>query len=199
MPDVQKRTLQYYNDNACKFAEQTQHVDFAQIQQEFLKHIPVAGSILDFGCGAGRDSYYFLSHGYQVTALDGADNLALLAENYIQQRVVRMAFEEFAEVDAYDGVWACASLLHLPWDNLCQVVRNLVDSLHGNGVLYASFKYGDFAGMRHGRYFTDMTEERWQILTNRVSLLTTLKIWVTGDVREGRTGEKWLNILCKKS
>ena len=197
MNDMQAVTLQYYNDHAREFAEQTQHVDFGEIQQEFIKLIPDAGHILDFGCGAGRDSRYFLSHGYRVTALDGSHSLALLAEDYIQQKVVRQSFEAFAEIDAYDGIWACASLLHLPWDTLRQVVWKLAAALHSKGILYASFKYGNFTGMRHGRYFTDMTEERWQALTEGMTAWHVLKIWVTGDVREGRSGQ-WLNILCKK-
>ena len=105
--------------------------------------------------------------------------------------------EEFSAIDAYDGIWACASLLHLPWDTLRQVVWKLAAALHSKGILYASFKYGNFTGMRHGRYFTDMTEERWQTLTEGMTAWHVLKIWVTGDVREGRS-DQWLNILCKK-
>ena len=197
MDDMQAITLQYYNDHAHEFAEQTQQVDFEGIQQEFIKLIPAGGHILDFGCGAGRDSHYFLSRGYQVTALDGSNSLALLAEDYIQQKVVWQSFEEFSAIDDYDGIWACASLLHLPWDILREVVWKLAAALHSEGIFYASFKYGEFAGMRHGRYFTDMTEERWQALTEGMTAWHVLKIWVTGDVREGRS-DQWLNILCKK-
>lgn len=197
MDDVQETTLQYYNDNAAEFVSQTQTVDFTEIQQDFLRRIPIGGQILDFGCGSGRDSYYFLSRGFRVTALDGADNLASLAEDYIHQKVVRQSFADFAETDAYDGIWACASLLHLPWETLVQVVQNLAAGLHSEGIFYASFKYGDFTGMRHGRYFTDLTEERWRLLTDGITW-DTLNLWVTGDVREGRSDEQWLNILCKK-
>lgn len=194
----QELTLQYYNDNAQKFAENTQQVDFHHIQQEFLSYIPAGGHILDFGCGAGRDSRYFLSRGYPVTALEGAEQLAMLAETYIGQEVVRQSFQDFAEIDAYAGIWACASLLHLPWNDLQLVLEKLALGLHRNGIFYASFKYGDFAGMRNGRYFTDMTEERWQDLVQDMTIWKTIKMWVTADVREGRSAEKWLNILCKK-
>ena len=111
--------------------------------------------------------------------------------------MVRQSFADFAETDAYDGIWACASLLHLPWKTLRQVVQNLAAGLHSEGIFYASFKYGDFSGMRHGRYFTDLTEERWRLLVEGITW-DTLNLWVTGDVREGRSGEQWLNILCKK-
>ena len=198
MVNVQDVTLQYYNDHAREFTEQTQHVNFAETQQEFIKHLQQGSLILDFGCGAGRDSAYFISQGYKVVALEGAEQLALLAEKFIKQKVLRQTFEQFCEIDCYDGVWACASLLHLPWDILCQVVQNLSASLHRKGIFYASFKYGNFAGMRHGRYFTDMTEERWQSLTEDFTELNTIKMWVTGDVREGRSKERWLNILCQK-
>ena len=197
MDDVQEITVRYYNDNAVDFVNQTQQVDFAEIQQCFLQYIPDGGHILDFGCGSGRDSHYFRSRGFRVTALDGAENVASLAEDFIRQKVVRQSFTDFAEIDVYDGVWACASLLHLPWQTLKQVVRNLAAGLHNEGIFYASFKYGDFSGMRHGRFFTDLTEERWHLLTEGINW-DTLDLWVTGDVREGRSNEQWLNILCKK-
>lgn len=198
MRDVQKATLQYYNDHAREFAAQTQQVNFGETQQEFIKLVQPGGHILDFGCGAGRDSAYFLAQGYRVTSLDGANNLALLAEEFIKQKVVRQSFEAFGDTDCYDGVWACASLLHLPWDMLGQIIQKLAASLHKKGILYVSFKYGSFAGMRHGRYFIDMTEERWQLLTEKFTELNIIKMWVTGDVREGRSKERWLNILCQK-
>ena len=193
----QKITLQYYNDNAQSFAQNTQQVNFHCLQQEFLKYIPIGGSILDFGCGAGRDSRYFLSKGYQVQAVDGAEQLALLAEKYIQQGVLCQSFLDFSETDAYDGVWACASLLHLPWYELRLVLSKLANSLHNDGIFYASFKYGDFAGIRNGRYFTDMTEARWQELMQDFDAWVVQKLWITTDVREGRSDERWLNILCK--
>ena len=194
----QESTLQYYNDNAQRFAQNTQQVNFHCLQQEFLKYIPIGGNILDFGCGAGRDSRYFLSKGYRVKAIDGAEQLALLAEKYIQQEVCCQSFLDFSEIDAYDGIWACASLLHLSWYDLQMVLQNLANSLHKDGIFYASFKYGDYAGMRNGRFFIDMTEGRWQELIRNIDDWEVLKLWITADVREGRSDEQWLNILCKK-
>ncbi len=194
----QEITLAYYSENARQFADNTRNVDFFDVQQQFLDRITASGHILDFGCGSGRDSHYFLSQGYKVTALDGADELAALAEKYIGQKVIRQFFTDFAEVDAYDGVWACASLLHLPETDLRKVLHNLAMSLHSGGILYASFKYDDFSGMRHGRYFTDMTETHWQDITKDIALWKNLSLWITGDVREGRSAELWLNILCQR-
>ncbi|WP_255448689.1 class I SAM-dependent methyltransferase [Selenomonas ruminis] len=194
----QEITLQYYNNNAQKFVQDTQKINFRQLQQEFLSYIPLGGNILDFGCGAGRDSKYFLSKGYKIQALDGAEKMALLAEQYIKQAVLCQSFLDFYETDAYNGIWACASLLHLPWYDLRDVLHNLANSLHNEGIFYASFKYGVYDGMRNGRYFTDMTEERWQKLMRDNDALKVLKLWITTDVRKERSDDRWLNILCKK-
>ena len=190
-------TLEYYNKNAVAFVKDTVVVDFQSVQDLFLMFVPVAGRVLDFGCGSGRDSKYFLSKGYDVTAIDGSKELAQLAGEYIGQKVINISFQDFREEDAYDGVWACASLLHLPKTELKQVIKNIWKCLHRDGVLYASFKYGDFAGMRKGRYFTNLTEEGWQAVISGIGF-ETIKMWVTADVREGRFDEQWLNVIVKK-
>ena len=190
-------TLEYYNENAVAFVKDTVAVDFHLIQDLFLTFIPVSGRVLDFGCGSGRDSKYFLSKGYDVTAVDGSRELAKLAGEYIGQDIMNIDFQDFRAVDAYDGVWACASLLHLPKTELKQVLQNLWKSLHREGVLYASFKYGDFSGMRKGRYFTNLTEAGWQDVISGIGF-EPVKMWITKDVREGRSDESWLNVLVKK-
>ena len=73
--------------------------------------------------------------------------------------VKHMFFNELTQVEKYEGIWACSSILHLPLNELVEVMRKMVTALKGNGIIYTSFKYGTFAGERNGRYFTDMTED----------------------------------------
>jgi len=191
-------TLDYYNQNASSFAQSTVSVDFTAVQREFLSRIPAGAHILDFGCGAGRDTKAFLQQGYRVTAIDGSEELCRIASEYTGIEVRQMYFQELEDVDVYDGIWACSSILHLTEKDLEDVLHRMARALRQHGVIYTSFKYGTFCGGRNGRYFTDMTERTFSDLLLRVPELKIEKEWVTGDVRAGRGDEKWLNLILKK-
>lgn len=191
-------TLTYYNQNAHPFAASTVSVDFTATQTRFTAHLPQGGSILDFGCGSGRDAKYFLGQGFQVDAIDGSEELCKLASEYTGIPVKQMLFHELDAVEQYDGIWACSSILHLPLDELNQVLENMATALKPNGIIYTSFKYGNFAGERNGRYFTDMTETSFAALMQNIISLDTEEQWITSDVRPERGEEKWLNVILRK-
>lgn len=193
-----KQTLNYYNTNAKSFNEGTLNVDFSNIQTKFQDKLQKDASILDFGCGSGRDTKYFLNQGYNVEAIDGSEELCKLASAHTGITVKHMLFQELEEVDKYDAIWACSSILHLPYVELVDVMKKMVIALKDNGLIYTSFKYGTFEGMRNGRYFIDMTEESLEKLLQDVRGLTVEETWVTSDVRPGRGEEKWLNLFLRK-
>lgn len=191
-------TLEYYNTNATDFVSNTVDVAFSEMQDFFLAHIPSGGKILDFGCGSGRDTKYFLEKGYFVDAIDGSFELCKIASEYTGIAVKQMLFEELAAQDEYDGIWACASILHMEKNQLPDVVKKMANATKKDGVVYISFKYGDFEGVRNGRYFTYLTEESFAELLKRTPKLSIEKQWVSADVRAGRGEERWLNILLRK-
>lgn len=192
------KTIEYYNQNADMFAQGTRLVDFTIVQERFRKMLPVGSRILDFGCGSGRDTKYFLEKGYQVAATDGSAELCRLAGNFTGIKVKEMLFQELDEIGVYDGIWACSSILHLPKQELLPVIRKMCDALKDNGVIYTSFKYGDFEGERNGRYFTDFTEDTFDKFMKVIPELTIEEEWITSDVRPGRGEEKWLNLILRK-
>lgn len=192
------KTLQYYNANAKSFTANTFFVDFSQIQQEFLTTLPPGAYILDFGCGSGRDTKYFLEHGYKVDAIDGSLELCKLASAHTGIKVRQMLFQELQERERYDGIWACASILHVAKNELPDILQRMYNALKPNGIIYASFKYGGFEGVRNGRYFSDFTEESFSKLVKGIHGLVIEKMWITGDVRDGREEEKWLNIILRR-
>lgn len=194
----ENKTLQYYNQNAEAFSIATLNVDFSDVQQAFLKVLPKKAHILDFGCGSGRDTKHFQEHGYQVTAVDGSEKMCILASTLIGQHVRQMLFHELEDEKIYDGIWACASILHLPKDELPDVFEKMVRSLKSDGVIYTSFKYGTFEGERNGRYFTDFEEKSFTKFIGQIKGLQIEKMWITGDVRAGRGDERWLNLLLRK-
>ena len=191
-------TLTYYDKNADEFIENTKNVDFSQTQNAFMELLPREGMILDFGCGSGRDTKYFLCHGFCVEATDGSEELCRLASDYTGITVRNMLFQDLDEHEKYDGIWACSSILHLSKNDLVDVLGKMSHALKFNGVIYTSFKYGDFEGVRDGRYFTNLTEDSFEKLLSSVKSLRIEKYWITGDVRPGRGEEKWLNLILRK-
>ena len=191
-------TLNYYNEKAVSFSESTVHVNFTETQQTFLDCLPSHAHILDFGCGAGRDTRYFLEQGCRVTAVDGSAALCKIASEYTGISVKQMLFQDLDETEEYDGIWACASILHLRKTDLLDVLVKMRKSLKKQGLIYTSFKYGDYEGMRNGRYFTDFTEDLFADFIKDISGIAIEKNWITGDARVGRGDERWLNILLRK-
>lgn len=192
------QTILYYNENAKQFVETTVNVEFQHMQNRFLDKLQDDAYILDFGCGSGRDTKYFLEQGYRVDAIDGSEELCKLASEIAGIEVKHMYFQELSEVEKYDGIWACSSILHLTYNDLENVMKKMSLALKANGIIYTSFKYGTFSGERNGRYFTDMTEDSFDELLKRIPELEIEEQWITSDVRPGRGEETWLNLILKK-
>ena len=196
--DKTDQTLIYYQQNAEEFYTTTVSADMHDAQSRFLACLPDGAFILDFGCGSGRDTKAFLQKGYVVDAVDGSEELCRRASEYTGIPVRKILFSDLADIDKYDGIWACASILHLEKSELSEVFLRIANALKENGILYASFKYGTFEGLRNGRYFTDFTEDTLTEFMKDVESLVIFDKWITGDVRSGREGERWINILAKR-
>ena len=192
-------TLGYYARNAAAFAASTADVEFSAMQDAFAAKLPRGASVLDFGCGSGRDAKRFAELGFSVTATDGSPELCAIARRRAGVPVRCELFQDLADVQACDGIWACSSILHLPKSQLSDVFSRMLAALKPNGVIYASFKHGDFEGLRNGRHFTDFTEPSFRAFLSGFPQLAIENLWVTSDVRPGRGDEKWLNLLLRKT
>ena len=192
---VQNNLIDYYNKNAENFIQDTINVNMDALYQPFLSLIQPGGNILDAGCGSGRDTLYFKNMGYQVTAFDASEELVKISSALIGHPVLHLSFDDIIFRESFDGIWACASLLHLPKAEMASVIKKLHRVLKPNGVLYTSFKYGLGEGFRNGRYFSDYTDESFRDLISEIPELQIISTWITTDVRKGRSDEKWLNIL----
>lgn len=191
-------TKDYYDQNAQEFFDATVNLTMEHLYQPFLEHIPKHGKILDAGCGSGRDSLYFKKHGYSVTAMDSSEQLVKLASELLGEDVLLMSFDELEFCDEFDGIWACASLLHVPKSSIDAVLHRLTGALKAGGVLYASFKYGDGETIERERLFNNYTEDTFTQLVEKHISLDILRVWKTEDVRKDRKGKYWLNTLVKK-
>ena len=174
------KTLAYYDNNAHRFTSDTLDVEFSDIQDSFLAQLQPGALILDFGCGSGRDSRYFLQKGYQVEACDGSEEMVKAATQNAGIPVKRMLFSELDEKDLYDGIFACASILHVPSKELPDIITRMKKAVKTGGILYVSFKYGTFEGIRNGRYFTDQTEESLKAILDEVGGLEIIRTGITG-------------------
>lgn len=191
-------TIEYYNINASKYFNDTISADMSIIYEKFEEYLSNDSSILDCGCGSGRDIKYFLSKGYNVSGLDASEKMCKYASELTNINVICMNFNEIDIHEKFDGIWACASLLHLESNMLLEVFIKLRNALKENGVLYVSFKYGDFEGKRNERYFTDMTEKKLNDLISSIPKLEIVETWISEDVRKDRNFEKWLNAILRK-
>lgn len=194
---MDNKTIDYYNQNAESFVKGTIFVDFKKTQDKFLKVLP-GKRVLDFGCGSGRDTKYFINAGFEVVAIDGSEELCKSASAYTGIQVKHMLFQDLDEEGFYDGIWACSSILHLSKDELRIVINKMSRALKLNGIIYTSFKYGNFEGERNGRFFTDFTLELFKDFISDVKDIVIEEYWITGDVRPGREDEKWLNLILRK-
>lgn len=192
-------TLDYYNKNSEEYFNSTLNVDMTNTYKEFLKLVPEGGKILDLGCGSGRDSMNFIKLGYEVTAVDGAKELAKRASVLLGKEVIVSTFEELELKEKFHGIWACASLLHIKREDLKIVLNNLYNNLEDNGVFYMSFKYGEKEYVDDkNRYFNCFTDESIISFINENTKFNILDLYITED-KLGRVNEvKWLNVICKR-
>lgn len=205
-------TINFYDDNAQFFIEQTFSLEMNSLYEPFIASFPNTTQsqrrILDVGCGSGRDSLYFAQLGLDVTAIDGSAAFIDSAKNPDNQKHAYQAninwqhctFEDIGQKNwqrQFIGVWACASLLHVPYAELPVLIDNLIDTLVDDGVFYASFKYGNSERVADKRFFCDMNEERWQAIKQKLNHDFRDTIWLSEDQRVDKN-EIWFNILLKQ-
>ncbi len=192
-------SIDYYNKYAAKEFEETVNQDMSEIMREFLNNLEEGDTILDLGCGSGRDSLTLYELGYDVTPLDASAEMCKLAEIHTGLDVLQMTFEQMDFDDVFDGIWACASLLHAPKKELSGILTKIARALNDKGILYMSFKLGDFEGFRGERYFSDFTADSISQLLRENGRFDILKLWETDDIRSGHSDVRWLNVLAKKN
>jgi len=195
---VADSTIRYYNENARAYFDSTVTLDMGKLYGPFLKHLRPGSKVLDAGCGSGRDSLFFKNQGFQVTAFDASKEMVKLASELLDQKVLLMSFEDLSLTEQYDGIWACASLLHVEKAKLSRVVAELAKHLKDGGVFYISFKYGREEYWKEGRYFNHLDEDTLKEILQEVPELRTEQLFISTDVRGDRSSDQWLNAYLIK-
>lgn len=186
-------SVAFYDEHAEDFYARTVSVDMGMFYDAFLPLVRAGGHILDAGCGSGRDSLAFLERGYEVTSIDASASLGALASQLLRRLVLQMTFQEIAWREHFDGIWASASLLHVPRAEIDDVLARLVRALVPGGAMFLSFKYGDREELRNGRWFNSYDEASFAELIGRQPLLAPVRVWLNEDTRPAQAGEWWLN------
>lgn len=192
-------SVSYYERHADKFAKDTLSVDMEELYGPFLARVVQKGLILDAGCGTGRDTREFIRRGYSVEAFDASGRMAELASSVAGIAVEKKAFDELDASNRYDGIWCCASLLHVPAIDFVAVGRRLARAMKPSGVWYLSFKNGSGERNDGERLFVDHTEASLVKAISSIGDVELIEVWITSDRRPGRSSEKWINALAKRS
>lgn len=191
-------TMDYYRQHAETFFSGTVDVDMASLHQPFVAGLPAQARVLDAGCGSGRDSKAFAGLGYAVDAFDASPEMVAMASEHAGLAVRQMRFDEVDAVSRYNGIWCCASLLHVSSAELPDAMQRLARALKPGGIWYVSFKYGEGERAKEGRRFTDLTEPGLTALVASLDGIHIKTMWKTEDKRPDRD-ETWLNALLYKA
>ncbi|EGW40230.1 tellurite resistance TehB family protein [Desulfosporosinus sp. OT] len=190
--------IDYYNKNAHDFYNNTVNADMSEHYKRFEKHLILGSRILDAGCGSGRDSLYFHTKGYKVDAFDASDAMVNLSSQLTGLSVHHARFEDVTFEDKFNGIWACASLLHIGREAIRGVLQRLVDMLCKDGVFYMSFKYGNKAYEKDGRSFNCYDENAFSRMIETLPELRILELYKTKDCRACKDDEYWLSAILVK-
>jgi len=189
----------YYNHNAQQFFTETFGLDMSNIYSRFLEKLSLDSRILDMGCGSGRDALYFHNKGYRVDAFDASLEMVKLASLATGLRIKHSTFQTYEAVHIFDGIWACASLLHLPKIEHGTIITKYFKKLTSDGIFYMSFKYGTSDYDKNERHFSCHDEASISNLLSETLVNYETDIWVTQDARKERKSENWLNVLLTKN
>ena len=191
-------TIHFYDECSEQYAELTVKADMSKQYAKFTAYLQTGASILDAGCGSGRDSLAFMKLGYDVTMLDASAGMCRCAEALTGQKALCMSFDEINFEKQFDGIWACASLLHVPEKELETIFAKFWRALKDNGFLYASWKYGEAERQDGERFYCDMTEEKLKNVLARVAMFDCVECWVAEDALPLNRKQKWLNVVLRK-
>lgn len=190
-------SIEYYNRHAGEFYENTVDIDMHDYLDRFTAQLPDGGCILDLGCGSGRDSAYFISQGFDVTAMDGSEEMCNLASIHIGQEVLQLNFSEMDFEEVFDGVWANASLLHVPRSEMEDILTKVIRSLKKSGFLYMSFHYGEEEEEKNDRYYTNYNTRTLKELIAKFDKMELIEIKKSQDVIPERD-TLWIYAMVRK-
>ena len=180
--------MNYYSENAKEYIDSTINADMSELYAMFEPLLPKGGRILDVGFGSARDMLYFQSKGYDVAGIDIEPKFVEHAEKLGLKAEVADVLS-YESVIKYDGIWACASLLHVDYEKLNEALKRLLGLLKDGGILFVSMKEGDFKG----------TDDKGRPLVMvREDFFSHYDVVVSRKTIESRRNVSWINVIIRK-
>lgn len=176
VPTISK-TIQYYNNNAESYYSETMFIDMSKIYKKFRKHIKVGASILDVGCGVGRDTKYFIQHGYRVYSIDSSKGMVDMCKKYSFAFCKQMDMHQIDFYEEFDAIWANASLLHLKSTEFNNVIKKLINAAKQEGIIFFSLKEKDNRPELDGRYYEFYTPNKVKELMSQFNNIEYIDSW----------------------
>lgn len=192
-----RSTIDYYNRIADSYYWTTVGIDMSKLRNAFAAYLPSEARVIDLGCGSGRDVMAFGDMGHEASGLDASKELVELAKERLEVKASVGDMVTWRASEPYDGIWCCASLIHLNEEEKKRFFGNLQYNLKPGGVIYISVKEGIETGTdEEGVYTSNCTAEELKSFLNGAGC-EILETVVTEDAM-GRPGVKWLNVIAKK-
>lgn len=197
-------TLTAYDNSVQAFTSNTKALHPQEQVKKFLSVLP-GKKILDLGCGPGRDAQIFVEQGFEVTRVDISPKMIEMARSKVDAQFFVMDMENLDfPANSFDGVWASASLLHIPKKRILQVFKDLYVLLVEEGVFYLSLKKGTGEGLQSDPRYGDVQkfwsffekEEIEEILKQADFKIIQSVISERQSTNQGHL--LWVNVLCKK-
>jgi SAM-dependent methyltransferase len=190
---VQNKTIAFYDNNATSYFDSTFSIDMTEIYKKVRAYVPNGGSVLDAGCGVGRDTQYFIRHGFKVSSFDASARMVELCNQYPFTFCEQKSFADIDYPPTFDLVWACASLLHLNESEFENAISRLVKTLGPDGYFYFSLKKKiDNSKTAKRDFYTYGDDYIHELLVTRYKL-TEVEIWESGsELSDNETFKNYL-------
>jgi len=198
-PAADGSTLEFYETNARSYVGARPDEVSSELLA-FLPRLPQGALILELGCGGGSDALEMERLGYRVDATDGVVAMAAIANERLARGARVMRFDQLDVVDEFDAVVACASLLHVPADELPKILRRVWFALKPEGWHFASFKTDSSPGWdKHGRYYNYPDRDRAESSYRSAGKWSELILDTYEGVGHFSEPARWLTVTAQKS
>jgi SAM-dependent methyltransferase len=193
-----KQTIDFYNQNSERYDKTTFSLKLEIPWIEFTSRVKPSGRILDVGCGSGRDMRHFIDLGYYVEGIEPSREMAKIARSRTGAIIHEIAAEQIDFNSQFDGVWACASLLHVDRSKMEETYNSIMRSLKRSGVFYFSLKSGvGIVRKEDGRLFANYSSNEIEELVAARSDAKSFVSWESSDALN-TINTKWLNFIVVK-
>jgi SAM-dependent methyltransferase len=194
---MDRQTLDFYQTRASEWAAALPEAYSAALDG-FLDRLAPGATILELGCGDGRDAERMIARGFAVDPSDGTPEMARLASARLGREVPVMRFDELEAEAEYDAAWCHTSLLHVPEKELPAILGRVHRALKPGGLHLASYKGGTGGGRdQFGRFYSYIPSERLEAAYRAAGQWTEFALDTRDGTSFGGAPTIWHNVTAR--